>query len=181
MNNEKARNARDTCLKRLIRQFFQQEAHPLIQFLKYGIAGGVATTVQVLLFYSLSLWVFPCLAEGDTIGDLLAGWFNVTQPAISDQVRSNRAAINNLIGFFFSNMTAYLINIVWVFKRGRHHWLLELLLFYAVSGIAMGVGTLLQWAVIRWFGMQTTYSFLLQTFASLMINYACRKYLIFHG
>ena len=167
--------------KKIIRQFFQQEAHPLIQFLKYGMAGGIATGVQVVLFNLLSLFVLPCLAEGDPVGDWFAARFHVAQPTITDQVRAFRFAANTMIGFVFSNLTSYLINIFWVFKRGRHHWLLELFLFYAVSGLSVVVGTALGWVAINYFGLPTTYSFLLQTFASLMINYACRKYLIFHS
>ncbi|MDD2236810.1 MAG: GtrA family protein [Kiritimatiellae bacterium] len=168
-------------MKGIIRQFFQREAHPLVQFLKYGLAGGVATVVQVSVFYALSIWVFPCLTEGDKVGDFVARWFSIMPVDISDQVRALRFVLNTFIGFIFSNLVCYIINILWVFKRGRHHWLMELLLFYAVSGISLGVGTFLGWFTIRMFGMHTTYSFLLQMFASLMINYVCRKYIIFKG
>ena len=30
-------------MKHILKQFFQREAHPIIQFIKYGIAGGLAT------------------------------------------------------------------------------------------------------------------------------------------
>ena len=40
-------------------------SHPVVQFIKYGIAGGIATAVDIGLFYFLSLKVFPAL-EPDT-------------------------------------------------------------------------------------------------------------------
>ncbi len=168
-------------MKHIIKQFFQQEAHPIVQFIKYGIAGGVATVVQIFVFYSLSIWVFPCLTDGDMIGDVLARWLPITPANIPDDTRALLFAVNTAIGFIFSNLACYIINILWVFKRGRHHWIVELLMFYAVSGFSLTIGTLLGSFSILIFGLHTTYSFLLQMFASLMINYVCRKYIIFKG
>jgi putative flippase GtrA len=78
-----------------------------------------------------------------------------------------------------SNFVAYILNIYWVFVPGRHHWTVEIALFYLVSGIAIGLGTGLMGFMIRRFGMLTTYAFAANLVAALMINYAMRKYFIF--
>ncbi len=89
--------------------------------------------------------------------------------------------IGNGIAFMFSNLVAYLINIYWVFVPGRHHWIIEIGLFYLVSGVAIAIGTAMMGYLIRRFGMLTTYAFGSNLVAALMINYAMRKYFIFNG
>jgi putative flippase GtrA len=58
-------------MKRILKQFFQREAHPVVQFIKYGLAGGLATVVDVLVFYFLSWKVFPALTADDAVVKLL--------------------------------------------------------------------------------------------------------------
>jgi hypothetical protein len=78
-------------------------------------------------------------------------------------------------------LAAYLINIYWVFVPGRFHWIVEIALFYLVSGVAIAIGTVIMGALIRRFGMLTSYAFTSNLFVALMINYAMRKYFIFSG
>lgn len=88
---------------------------------------------------------------------------------------------DNGIAFLFSNLTAYLINIFWVFEAGRHNRVLEILMFYAVSGISMVIGSaLMGWLITHW-GMTTTVAFGASILISLMINFVLRKCLIFKG
>jgi putative flippase GtrA len=54
-------------------------------------------------------------------------------------------------------------------------------LFYAVSGISVLIGTVLMGILIRRFGMLTTYAFVTNIITAVMINYAMRKFFIFHG
>jgi putative flippase GtrA len=87
----------------------------------------------------------------------------------------------NAVAFVISNFVAYVINIYWVFVPGRHHWILEIGLFYLVSGAAIAIGTAVMGFLIRRFGMLTTYAFASNLVAALMINYAMRKFFIFNG
>jgi putative flippase GtrA len=80
-----------------------------------------------------------------------------------------------------SNLVCYLINIAWVFEPGRHHWLVEISLFYLVSGISFAIGTGLQTWLIAQFGLQTTLAFGANLVTALLINYAMRKFVIFKG
>jgi putative flippase GtrA len=78
-------------------------------------------------------------------------------------------------------MVAYLINIFWVFVPGRYHWLMEISLFYLVSGIAMVLGTWLMALLIRRLGILTTYAFGSNVVTAVLINFFMRKFFIFAG
>ena len=160
-----------------LKQFTGREAGPLVQFIKYGIGGAAATSVHIVIF-SITAWlVLPCLTERELVVRL----FDLPVPSLGDGVRATRAAIDNVIAFLFSNLTAYLINILWVFKRGRHHWLMEVLLFYAVSGVSLVLGTAIQTWLIGHYGLTTTIAFVANLVTALLINFAMRKFVIFKG
>jgi putative flippase GtrA len=50
-----------------------------------------------------------------------------------------------------------------------------------VSGFSILLGTLLMGFLIKRFGMLTTYAFVANIVTAVMINYAMRKFVIFHG
>ena len=165
-----------------IKKFNSHDAHPFFQFVKYGIAGAAATAVQLVVFYVLASLVIHALTADDAfvIGLAKVG-LTVHTPDITDAVRSNRTAINNLIAFLFSNFVAYLLNIVWVFRRGRHGFWKELGLFYLGSAGSFLIGTGVAWLLVRFAGMQTTYAILINIVISVIINYLFRKFLVFKG
>jgi putative flippase GtrA len=176
-------------MKRILIQFTQRDAHPSIQFIKYAIAGGLATVVHMSLFFFLSWKVFPALQAEDQAVQLV-NWVRqsllgmdggMTVYPLDEVVRGRRFILNSCIAFVFSNLTVYLINVVWVFKPGRHDRHVEVTLFFLVSIFSMAVGTGLGWALINFFDFTTTSSFVGQLFASLMINFVCRKYVVFKG
>ena len=113
--------------------------------------------------------------------DVLAGLLHVQVAPVSDAIRARNSVMDNLIAFLFSNLTAYLINITWVFESGRHHRLLEIAYFYLVSGISTIIGSLLMGFLIDRFGVMTTLAFGSNAIVSLVINYALRKRFIFKG
>jgi putative flippase GtrA len=164
-------------MQELLRQFKGREHGPLVQFIKYAIAGGVATVVHIAVFYCLALWAFPALGQNDVVAKLL----HVNVTLVSDAMRSRNSMINNGIAFLFSNAVAYSINVLWVFESGRHHRVLEFAFFCMVSGISMVIGTALMGFLIRQFGLMTTVAFGANALVSLMINYILRKKLIFKG
>ncbi len=165
----------------LLEQFKGREASPLIQFIKYGIAGGVATGVCIGTFYLMSFFVLDALSADDAVVELLRKFISVDVTPVADGIRARNAAINNSVAFVVSNFVCYLINVAWVFKPGRHHWLVEIGLFYLVSGVAFALGTGLQTWLIAHFGVQTTLAFGANLITALLINYAMRKFVIFHG
>lgn len=113
--------------------------------------------------------------------DWFVGLLNLPVTAVDDTTRSRNSMKANGVAFVISNLVAYLINIYWVFVPGRYPWILEVGLFYLVSGVAVVIGTVLMAFLIRRFGMLTTYAFGSNCFTALMINYAMRKFFIFNG
>ncbi len=161
----------------LLRQFMGREHGPLVQFIKYGIGGVAATSVHIAVFSLMAWLVLPALSQRE----LVVRIFDLQITEIPDTLRAQRAAINNVVAFMFSNLTAYLINIAWVFRRGRHHWALEVLYFYAVSAVSLIIGTTIQTMLIRRYGLTTEVAFGANIAAALMINFLMRKYVIFKG
>jgi len=164
-------------MRNFLRQFKGRQHGPLVQFIKYAIAGGIATAVHVSLFYFCALKVLPALNQNDA----LAGWLHLHVAGVSDAIRARNSIIDNVIAFMFSNLTAYLINIVWVFESGRHHRVIEIGFFYLVSGVSIFIGSALMGFLIARFGVTTTVAFGANVVTSLMINFVLRKYVIFKG
>ena len=150
-------------------------AELIVQFFKYALAGGFATAVDIAVFYLVSWKLIPALLEIDPVVNKLG----LTVKPVTEAQRSSRFIINTLIAFMISNMTAYIINALWVFPPSPHSWWIAVLLFYAVSGISVFIGTGLGWFMIKRFHLSTTASYAGKLFASLMFNFVCRKYLIF--
>lgn len=148
-----------------------------VQFLKYSLSGAVAVAVHVVVFYLFSWLAVPALKSDDVVARLL----NLTVTAVSDGVRARNAIINNWLAFIFSNLAAYVLNVCWVFKPGRHSRLVEISMFYAVSAISIAVGSAVMGVLINSFGMSTTMAFGADIVAAALVNFAVRKYYIFKG
>jgi len=163
-------------MKHILIQFKGNDNHtPLVQFIKYGIAGVLATLVHIGLFYWMALKLLPALNEHDIIASLL----NLSVPEVSKAIRARNSMIDNTVAFLFSNLTAYVMNVTWVFEPGRHHRVLEFLFFYAVSGFSILIGSLLMGVLIHTFGTTTTMAFMANIVTSLLINFFLRKHVIF--
>lgn len=160
-----------------LRHYLSHDAPPLVQFVKYGMAGGIATATHVLTFFLAGFFLFPCVSAEDPLVKL----FHLVPPAVDEALRARHAVYSNIIGFFVSNTVCYLINRMFVFRPGRHHVVMEFLLFLAVSAVSMAIGTTLMAVLIQQFGMQTTYAFGANILSSLAINYLMRKYFVFKG
>ncbi|MFA6030470.1 MAG: GtrA family protein [Elusimicrobiota bacterium] len=164
-------------MKRILVQFTRRDAHPVVQFVKYAIAGGVATAVDVLVFYLCAIVLLPALTPDDPVARLLG----LQLAPLLESVRSDHYVWDKVIAFLFSNLTAYVANVLWVFTPGRHSRVLEFTLFFLVSATSFVLGTALGWVLISGLGLPTTYAYLANGVASLAINYVCRKYVVFKG
>ena len=161
----------------LVSKFLSHDAGPVVQFIKYAIAGGFATAVHILTFFLAGFFVFPCVASDD----ILVRLFGLAAPVVEESLRARNAVFCNIIAFIASNTVCYIINRLFVFKPGRHSMVVEFLLFFAVSAISVGLGTFLMGVLIDRFGIQTTYAFGANMVCSLAINYALRKFFVFKG
>lgn len=166
-------------MKDIIQQFTRREAHVSIQFIKYGIGGVIATGTHLVVFFACSLWLFPALLPDKNPDAYLVQFFNVDVPAMEESVRQLYFKINNGIAFLFSNLVAYLINFHWVFHPGRHRRSVEVTLFFIVSIVSLVVGVQFGVILMRYLEMTTTLSQFGNIIAAVMINFICRKFIVF--
>ena len=164
-------------MRSLLKQFTQREASPFIQFVKYGIGGTIATASDFIIFSILAWKVFPCLKEDERI----VQWFDLEVPAISDDIRFTNFVLGKTVAFLFSNLVAYIINIYWVFESGRHTRKKEVFLFYAVSITSFVIGTTTGGILIKIYGEGALIAYVANTIAAVMINFVCRKFIVFKG
>lgn len=157
--------------------YLSHDAPPLVQFVKYGLAGGLATVTHVLAFFLVGFLLFPCVTDNDPLVKL----FGLVAPAVDEALRARHAIYSNVVAFFVSNTVCYLANRWFVFRPGRHHVAIEFLLFLAVSAVSMIIGTTLMGVLIQRFGIETTYAFGANILSSLAINYVMRKFFVFKG
>ncbi len=160
-----------------IQEFLSRDAGLVAQFIKYAIAGGIATAAHIAIFHLLGWRLLPCLQERDWAVQLL----HLRVVELDDQARSRNSMLANGGAFLVSNMVAYLVNVMWVFHPGKHSRAVEIGLFYLVSGVSIVLGTSMMGWLIRKYGMSTTYAFISNLFTALLINYAMRKFFIFNG
>ena len=149
-------------LKSLLTLFHSKDAPPFVQLIKYGLCGVLAVIVHNLVFAVLSHWINPAVDMG-----------------LGDSVRAFRATVNNAIAFLFSNFTAYYTNAKWVFVRGRHRPAREFLLFTAVSAASFAAGLILVPVLIKGFGVHTWITQGVFVVTSALINFLCRKFVVF--
>lgn len=167
-------------MKKLLTQFLSDKENRLVQFIKYGLCGGIATVVDMAIFFLFAWLVFPAMTESDPFAKLIV-WIGGNIEAVSETVRVRNYWIDKIICFLFSNYAAYLLNVLFVFKAGKHKRSHEMALFYAVSTVAFVLGTLAGDMLIRFAGLATTYSYACAAIAAILINYAGRKFFIFKG
>ena len=162
-------------MKHILKQFTQREADPHIQFIKYAIAGGIATAVDLVVIFLCGWLLLPTLRQDE----FLVNFFHIVVPAVTDQARSWHFYVNSGIAFLFSNTTAYLIDFNWVFHPGRHSRRKEITLFFCVSLTALTLGAGVGSGLIYLAGAGFGVSIIAKAVAALAINYAGRKFLVF--
>lgn len=157
--------------------YLSHDAPPLVQFVKYGLAGGVATATHILFFFLVGFFLFPCVSAEDPLVRLLG----LEAPVVEEALRARYAVFSNICAFMVSNTVCYIMNRLFVFRPGRHHIILEFLLFLSVSAISTSIGTTMMGVLIQQFGIQTTYAFGVNILCALAINYLLRKFFVFKG
>ena len=163
------------------RHLLGNDAGGFVQFIKYAIAGGLATGVHVFVFFALGWGAFPCLQPDDLSVRLVRLFADISPAAVDESARAFNAGVCNVAAFIVSNAFCYVLNRAFVFKPGRHSMGVEAALFFAVSGLSMAVGTALAYCLIRFLGLQTAIAFIANLFSSLAINYVMRRFVVFKG
>ena len=93
--------------------------------------------VHITIFHLVAWKIFPSLQENDFAVAMLG----LSVAEVDVATRSLNAMLSNGVAWIFGNLVSYLLNIFWVFESGRRNRIIEIGLFYLVSGVSMGVGT----------------------------------------
>lgn len=106
-----------------------------------------------------------------------------------DSERKRNSFINNTIAFVVATVVAYILNVAFVFTSGRHSKRKEIFLFVAVSMVSYVGGMIAVDVVFRFLGdieALASVTRFLSVIANLgfavtsaMVNYVCRKFIIF--
>ena len=137
----------------------------LIQIIKYGACGVLTTITHIILVYTLGSTINPAIGEH-----------------IAKDLKETRTIINNIFAFVISNTIAFKLNVNFVFSRGRHSKLKEIILFFIVSGISFFSGLL---SIPLVFDLINTnkgiehFANAAFIISSALVNFICRKYIIF--
>jgi putative flippase GtrA len=144
------------------KRWLDRDTRPAAQFVRYGLVGASATILDLLIFSLLSLWVFPSIDR-----------------ELGDALRAERSKINYSIAFFAATLYTYVINARFVFVPGRHHKFIEFALFLTVSGLSFALGfAVIDFLILR-YSAPTLAAKLASIVVCVLINYACRRFLIF--
>ncbi len=141
--------------------FNSRDAHPFIQFMKYGICGAGALVLHTTVFSLLGKYAFPMGQE------------------LVDSLRARHSMINNGIAFLFSNTLVYWLNTKWVFTPGRHSKLVEFLTFTLVNAPGAIAGTAIMAYLLNNLHWSTPLAFAGFVLPNVLINFLCRKFFIF--
>ncbi len=154
-----------------------EKSHVGIQFMKYSLCGGFSLGVDMVIFFLVAWLLFPALTQDDVLVRL----FHIEAVVVPEHVRVINFCMANIIAFMVSNLTAYVLNVLFVFKAGKHSRLKEIGLFYLVSAISVGIGVGIGALLIRVFGLSTSFSYVAKAISTTLINFVARKFIIFHG
>ena len=152
----------------LRRWILTRNAPVFVQFVKYGVSGVLSMAVLLAIVLGLSATVIPAL-----------DWSTIDGEPISDTLRQRNLVINNIIAFPFSNFAAYLLNVWLVFTPGRHSRSRELGIFTLISGISFFAGLFGGPLLIARFGIPTFFAQLSFAVTSALVNFVCRKFIVF--
>ena len=166
-------------VREALRQFFGDgaSAHPLVQFLKYGFVGGLATAVNVVAVFLFCWKAFHCITPDDPFVRL----FGLETAPVDEAARARLTNWAYVCAFPIANTFCYVLNRLFVFVPGRHGALREFVEFFAASAAALGAGMAAAWILIRGFGAWTSVGIFANLVSAIAINYALRKFVVFKG
>lgn len=142
-----------------------RDAPPTFQFAKYLLIGAASALVHLGLFALFSHTWFPA-------HDYLGG------EALSPEIRERNAILANLAAFGPTVMVNYAGNVLFVFTSGRHSRCREICLFVLISFLAFAAG-LLGGPLLISRGLNPWIAQIGLMGTSAIVNFACRKFLVF--
>ncbi len=141
-----------------------KDAPWMIQFAKYGFCGVVALVVHNTIAIAL--------AHGD--------WLPALEERVADQeLRAKNQFLGNLVAFPFGLVAAYATNAIWVFTGGRHSRVKEFALFTVIGLISFLAGLAFGPLLVKLFGVPFEVAQISFIVSSALVNFVCRKFLVF--
>lgn len=147
-------------MSRLIR-LAENKSQISIQFIKYALAGAIATAVHFLIFSTLNETLLPA---------------DSSQQGIQ---RGRNFFWSFTIAFLLANVVAYLLNRRYVFQAGRYSQMKEMSLFYLVAVSAYLLGTSSGTYLVATYPLNEYFVYLTVAFSSALLNFLGRKFIVF--
>lgn len=167
---ETARFLRENDWRTILARMNARDTHPLIQFIKYGICGVLATVAHNGSVALLTLLWLPA-AKGMLVNGV----------PLDDATRASNLELANIIAFPAGVVVAYVTNVLWVFTTGKHSRVKEFALFAFVSALGFFPGLLVvDWLAYR-LGLPSVVAQLGFILTSVLVNFLSRKFIIFKG
>ena len=142
-------------------RFIENKSHISVQFIKYGMAGAVATGAHFVIFTILNETILPA---------------NINQESAQ---RGWNFFWSFSIAFLLANVVAYTVNRRWVFQSGRHSKLVEFGLFYLIAITAYLLGTPLGAYLVAKYPLNEYVVYLMVAITSVLVNFLGRKFIVF--
>lgn len=139
-----------------------REAPFFIQFGKYGVCG----VLSVLVLLAVT-WGARALSPES---------FALT---LDPEKRAFHNSMVHFVAFVPSNFTAYALNRWLVFTPGRHSTRKELILFTLISLVSFALGEILPAWLVSAYNLPNAVADLSFVVSSALVNFACRKFLVF--
>lgn len=159
-----------------LKKILQEKDHSGIQFFKYAVCGGFALSTDMIVAFLIA-WLWLPALKGN---ELFLQFFSLQYDVVPEETRTVNFIIGSAMAFMVSNLVAYVLNVLFVFKAGKHSRLKEAGLFYLVSSISVGIGVATG-ATLVWMSFPYGWSYVAKVVSTTLINYAARKFIIFHG
>lgn len=152
---------------------------PYSQVFKYAVSGVISLMVDQSVFYLMAWLVLPCMRASDPVARLIVALGLPFHEATEHQIEVHYWIIKSIC-FVLSIGTAYILNVLYVFRGGRHHRALEVVMFFGFSllqFVFIGIGGIL----ISRFGWEVTYANYSMLLLGVATNYFARKKIVFKG
>lgn len=161
---------RENRLSTVLSRIRAREVPWLIQFCVYAACGVLSTLFFVAQVVLLSKYFIPAFDGMEIDGKVL-----------TPELRARNLLINNSIAFVSTNLFTYAINVLFVFKRGRHHLVVEFFYFTGVSLASFALSQIAGPLLVSELNLPTWAAISTNTIASMLINFAARKFFVFQS
>ena len=152
---------------------------PYTQVFKYAVSGIISLMIDQLVFYLLAWLVLPCMRASDPVARLITAMGLPFEEASEEQIKLHYWIIKSIC-FVLSIGTAYILNVLFVFRAGRHRRLVEVCMFFGFS-LFQFVFIWMGGILISRFGWEVTYANYSMLTLGVATNYFARKKIVFKG